>query len=76
MGRLCTGGSSEIGPIGRVSDDRELYSHPTFLFYNWLSTIVALFLYCKADHKDFMNNNTFRMNFLNIKRAPEFTSGF
>ena len=26
MGRLCTGGSSEIGPNGRVSDDRELYS--------------------------------------------------
>jgi hypothetical protein len=23
MGRLCTGGSSEIGPKGRVSDDRE-----------------------------------------------------
>ena len=26
MGRLCTGGSSEIGPNGRVSDDREWYS--------------------------------------------------
>jgi hypothetical protein len=26
MCRLCTGGSSEIGPNGRVSDDRELYS--------------------------------------------------
>ena len=26
MGRLCTGGSSEIGSNGRVSDDREWYS--------------------------------------------------
>jgi hypothetical protein len=26
MGKLCTGGSSEIGPNGRVSDDREWYS--------------------------------------------------
>ena len=26
MGRLCTGGSSEIGPNGGVSDDREWYS--------------------------------------------------
>ena len=26
MGRLCTGGNSEIGPNGRVTDDRELYS--------------------------------------------------
>ena len=26
MCMLCTGGSSEIGPNGRISDDRELYS--------------------------------------------------